>query len=126
MFTYRGQTLAYVSDARDFEKALALPGAALSTCTWWVERVAFDFDDLPMAVTEDCGAPSVEHDDGFVCLAGHEHTSMEAAWRQGFGYAEDAYDAAVITAGGRDVRPMGARTHIDPAEVAHVRAGLGI
>lgn len=57
---------------------------------------------------------------GSECEFGHEHTDAETRDREGWDYAEDAFDAAVIGRGGRDYAPMGPNTFIDPAEVDHI------
>lgn len=127
MFRFAGQTFETVAVARLFSTLTAL-APELGRCSWMVERVIYIGDDEEGyeqdVRIEECGAEAVFHNNGFHCTAGHEHTSMEARERAGWDYAEDAYDAAVITKGGREFRPMGPGTFIDPHEVAHVMAAI--
>ena len=135
MFTAHGQQFATVAIAR----LVILLGwthvpAAVDGrggCTWTVEHAGFvggdDGDGWPAEWMEwraDCGAELAYNDDRWVCAVGHEHVSAEARERVGWDYAEDAYDAAVITLGGREARPMGPGTFIDQREVAHAMAAL--
>lgn len=91
-------------------------------CTFLVPNAYYDFDDQP--VVGDCGAEAAYDNDHFVCANGHEHTSMQARHDAGWDYAEDAYDAAVISRGGKDYRPVGPNTHIDSREVADLMRAI--
>lgn len=137
MFTFKikdeSHELHTVEQARMVHDLLAGdPDADVHPCTWLVERThVFDggeewgveYDDR----IEDCGALAVFHRDGFNCVAGHEHTNDEARQRQNWEYAADAYDAAVIMAGGRAFRPMSATAEpIDEREIVQVARALGI
>jgi hypothetical protein len=123
-FTFQGQTFDTVADARWLAAKLAA-GYSLGDkgCDWLIERREFDGMDVAEWIAE-CGAVLVYTDDRWECLAGHEHVSMQAREREGWDYAEDAYDAAVITQGGRAAVPMGPGTYIDPAEVEQARRAI--
>lgn len=138
MFTVNGQRFETVTIARLVILAgwTHIAGAApdqwgniVGGCNWLVERT-FVFegdDDYPTEVETrvvDCGAEAAYTDDRWVCAAGHEHVSMEAQEREGWAYAEDDYDAAVIARGGRTPVPMGPNTHIDEQAAARIMATL--
>lgn len=91
-------------------------------CTWLVER---PYDDGTTWIG-DCGALSwLTHDgDGFECEVGHSHVGEETRLREGWEYAEDEFDAAVILRGGRMPVPMGPNTIIDQAHAAQIAAQL--
>lgn len=133
MFTAEGQRFTTVAIARLvlIEGWTHVPAAAdgQGGCTWMVDRSGWcdGGDDWPAEWVEritECGAELAYTDDRWVCAAGHEHVSAEAREREGWDYAEDAYDAAVISAGMREYRPMGPGTFIDQNEVAHVMREL--
>lgn len=138
MFTINGQAFETVAIARLVVQRgwTHVPAAApdadgnvVGGCNWAVERT-FVFegdDDWPTEVDTrivDCGAEVAYDDHHWVCAAGHEHTSMEAQEREGWAYAEDEYDAAVIAKGGRTPVPMGPNTHIDEHVAARIMATL--
>jgi hypothetical protein len=125
MSTHAGHGDPHTHDTADIARARQ-DGATIAACTWLVERRYLDCDDLPATVIEECGAEAAYTDHQFWCAAGHEHTDAETRLADGWDYAEDAYDSAVITAGGRTYRPAGSGPSIDPAEVAHVRNVLGV
>lgn len=133
MFTCNGQQFESVAIAR----MVATLGWMLSPtrCGWmitFVPEVTYDpetgeacFWDDPELPIRECGAELAENADGsWACGAGHEHTAMATRWGQGWDYAEDGYDAAVLGLAGREARPMGPTTFIDPAETAAALATL--
>lgn len=130
MFTVNGQRFETVAIARLVilagwaHVAGAGPdqwGNVVGGCDWLVDRGITE--DGERWIT-DCGAEAAYDDDHFRCAAGHEHTSMEAQEREGWAYAEDEYDAAVIARGGREFRPVGPNTIIDEREAARIMATL--
>jgi hypothetical protein len=142
-FTSNGQTFETVAIARRVlvDGWTHVPAAApdadgrlVGGCTWMVEYCPepivcdetgeVDFWDDPQLPIRDCGAEVAYNDDRWECAAGHEHTSAEARDREGWDYAADAYDAAVIGRGGKLVVPAGPTTYIDPYEVAHIAAQI--
>lgn len=129
MFVHDGRPFHTVAAARLFSTLAALGlGPITGTCQWAVERATWVHDEDGPELwerVEDCGAETIYHDEGWQCVAGHEHTTMEARERGGWDYAGDAHDAAVIMRGGREARPMGPRTVIDPHEVARAFAAIG-
>lgn len=94
-------------------------GARIIVCTWLVEtRIEGEL------YVSECGAEAWYDSDRFECANGHSHVNTEARLREGWDYAEDAYDAAVISLGGRTYRPMTAATGIDEREVARVMSEI--
>ena len=124
MFTFAGRQFRTVDAARLFltAAALGLHPDGPHACQWVVQTN--DYDEDGDRIQFDCGAEVIAHDNGWECTAGHEHTTTEARQAQGWEYAEDAYDAAVIARGGRRYRPMAPGTYLDPAEVARVYASI--
>jgi hypothetical protein len=86
-------------------------------------------DDLVSFVTEDgvtaieCGHERAMTDTGWTCAAGHGYVPTDVREAQGWDYADDAYDAAVIIVGGRDAVPYGS-ADIDPGEVVQIMTTL--
>jgi hypothetical protein len=106
-------------------------GRVVGGCTWTVVRGGWigggDEDDwAPEYVerVEDCGTEVAYDEHHWVCAAGHENTSAEARQAEGWDYAEDAYDAAVIAKGGRTPVPMGPATYWDDREAAQIMAQI--
>lgn len=129
MFTHAGRAFYTVAAARLFADADARGLAPLTgTCNWLVDRTrligdeeyGWEFDTR----VEDCGAEAVFHDEGWECTAGHEHTVMEVREAQGWDYAGDEYDAAVIERGGRRAVPVGPTVVLDERVVAHLAASI--
>jgi len=81
-----------------------------------------DADGFAESAVMECPGLRWVTERGSECEYGHEHTDQETRQREGWDYAEDAFDAAVIGRGGRDYRPMGPGTFIDPSEVDHILA----
>jgi hypothetical protein len=83
-------------------------------------------EDGPQVV--ECGEDAAFHHgaggSGFRCTAGHAWVDMATRNREGWEYADDDHDAAVILAGGRDYRPGGPHTVIDPTQVAKIMTSL--
>ena len=125
-FTVNGQRFETVTIARLVILLgwTHVPAGDRGACSWLIEDHYRDADGWPEVQVVECGAEIAYSDDQWVCAAGHEHTSMEARERAGWDYAADAYDAAVISRGGRTPVPAGPNTYIDPTEVAHVLAAL--
>jgi hypothetical protein len=70
----------------------------------------------------DCGELAWERaDGGWKCEAGHEYTPSEVRAREGWDYAGDAYDAAVLREGGKEWRSAGPTTHIEGSEIERAR-----
>ncbi len=109
-------------------------GNTVGGCTWMVNYIPepmyceetgdVDYYDDPTPLVRDCGAESAYSDDRFRCAAGHEHVSAETRDREGWDYAEDAYDAAVIAKGGRLPVPMGAGSTWTEADAGRVMAEI--
>lgn len=109
-------------------------GRLVGGCNWMVEYVPepiynpdtddMEFYDDPTPLIRDCGAEVAYDDDRWRCAAGHEHVSAEARDREGWDYAEDAYDAAVIAEGGRLPVPMGPRSTWTEAEAGRIMAEI--
>jgi hypothetical protein len=119
-FTFRGQTFQTVFAARKVAEGWTLVDVP---CGWLVEHREFDGYDVAEWVA-DCGAELVESARGWACAAGHEHTFAEVRDREGWDYAQDGYDVAVLAHGGKEARPMGPTTHLDPVEAAHAYSTL--
>lgn len=125
-FTYSGQSFETVWAARQVAAGAEL---SPSRCNWLVERVPevtygpdgedYYWDD-PQIPIVDCGAEVVETHRGWFCSAGHEHVSLEVQDREGWAYAMDAYDVAVISRGGKLAVPGAPSVAFDYAEVAAV------
>lgn len=94
-------------------------GAEIRPCDDLVQILG---EDGPMII--ECGEEATWTDRGFTCSGGHSHVLCDVRRAEGWEYAEDAYDAAVIGKGGRDFVPMGPNTHIDSGEVAHIMRTL--
>lgn len=144
MFTINGQQFTTVAIARLVvlagwtHVAAAAPdefgNPGRGGCNWLVEYIpepctdpetgedCYYDDPSPMIV--ECGAEVAYTDERWQCAAGHEHVSAEARDREGWDYAEDDYDAAVIAKGGRQPVPMGPNTHLDTAAAAAIMATL--
>ncbi len=137
MFTCANRQFASVAIARrvlldgwDHVPAAApdADGRLTGGCTWAVERTTWvddpEFGPEPWTRIEDCGAEVAHTDDRWECAAGHAHVSAEARDREGWDYAEDAYDAAVIASGGRTPVPATPGATWTPTEVAQLAGAL--
>lgn len=119
-FTFRGQTFQTVFAARKVVEGWTLSDTG---CTWMVEHREFDGYDLAEWIAN-CDAELVYSDRGWLCAAGHEHVTAEVRDAEGWDYAQDAYDSAVITQAGRQAVPMGPTTHLDFVEAEHARRAI--
>lgn len=88
-----------VSVARCCDAGILTPDAQVLPCFWLIEHY---YEGEPFIV--ECGAPSVETERGFQCVAGHSHVNMEFRRREGWDYAEDPQEARLLIRA--DVFPM--------------------
>lgn len=90
-------------------EARACVEGRLHPCFWLVERI---YEGEVYEVK--CGAPSIEHDWGFECKAGHSHVNADVRYREGWEYAECEDEAKAlaklgvlpVSMDGRSVYPL--------------------
>lgn len=90
--------------------------------TWpcgWQFEVVHDTEDGPWHTIEECDAATWETKRGHECANGHEHVDAQTCAEEGWGYAADAEEAALLVRYGAGYQPMGPATYIDQHEVAH-------
>lgn len=69
-------------------EARACYAGNLFDCGWLVLQHT---EDGPVEV--ECGAPAIQTDRGWSCQRGHSHVYAEVSHREGWGYAEDGFEA---------------------------------